>query len=147
MRPAISGAAVTSREGHIRSADFELAALELGLDFSGARAGRTEKPVERKAQAAIQLGVDIETLVIVSGLADDHAAVRAALTAAAKLVMPTAVVAEPVVPPEEGFALVLATPEPVTPADLTKLELALAAELDRQEILHADLAVELLEEA
>lgn len=89
-----------------------------------------------------------ETLIIVTGLADDHDAVREALTAAAtKLVMPDAVVTEPVVPPEVGFALVLTVPKPATATDLEKLHQALAAELGRREVLHAELAVELLDEA
>lgn len=88
-----------------------------------------------------------ESFIIVSGLADDHAAVRDAVAAAAKLVMcPAASVVVPVVPPDVGFALVLAVPEPVTAADLAKLREALVFELDRREVRFADLAVEQLDE-
>lgn len=95
----------------------------------------------------IQLGVHIEALVIVTGLADDHAGVREALAAAAKLVMgPAAMVLEPSVPPAMGFELVLAMPEPVSPAALAQLRQALEFELYRREVMHADLSVELLDE-
>ncbi len=92
--------------------------------------------------------MDATTCLLVSGLADDHPAVRVALTAAAKLVMgPFAVVIDPVVPPAEGFELLVAVPEPVTPADLERLGDALAAELHRREVMHAELTLELLPEA
>lgn len=88
-----------------------------------------------------------ETLVIVSGLADDHAAVRKALTDVAKLVLgPSAVVTEPVVPPAAGFELLVLVPKAVTPADLAKLRDALVLELHRREVMTAELAVGLLAE-
>lgn len=91
--------------------------------------------------------MDKESFVLIAGLADDHAAVREALAAAAKLVMgPAAVVIEPVVPPAVGFELLVATHGPVTPADLEKLRDALAAELHCREVMAAELAVELLAE-
>lgn len=92
--------------------------------------------------------MDATTCLLVSGLADDHAAAREALTAAATLALgPAAVVIEPAMPPATGFALVLATPEPVTADDLAKLRHALELELQKREVMHADLAVELLPEA
>lgn len=92
--------------------------------------------------------MEFETLVIVTGLADDHEGVREALTAAAKLALgPAAVVIDSVVPPELGFDLVVATPEPVTPAALANLREALAAELHEREVMHAELAVELVDAA
>lgn len=95
-----------------------------------------------------QLGVHIETLVFVTGLADDHAAARAALTAAAKLALsPAAVVMEPAMRPTLGFELLVATPEPVSPAALAKLRQALVAELHQREVMATELAVELLNEA
>lgn len=91
--------------------------------------------------------MEFETLLIVSGLADDRPAVRKALTVAAKLALgPAAVVIEPLVPPALGFELLVATPEPVTPAALAKLRQALLLELHQREVLHAELAVEVLAE-
>lgn len=88
--------------------------------------------------------MDIESFVIVTGLADDHEGVREALTAATKLALgPFAVVIEPVVPPAIGFELLVAMPEPVTAAALEKLRHALVLELRRREVMHADLALDL----
>ncbi|MBE7480638.1 MAG: hypothetical protein HS104_11735 [Polyangiaceae bacterium] len=89
----------------------------------------------------------IETFVIVTGLADDQDLVRETLTASAKrLLGPAAAVMQPIQPPAIGFALVVATPEPVTAADLEKLRHALELELQRREVMHSELAVELLAE-
>lgn len=91
--------------------------------------------------------MDIESFVIVTGLADDHEGVREALTAATKLALgPFAVVIDPVVPPAVGFELLVAVPEPVTPNELARLRNAMALELQRLDVLFAELAVELLAE-
>lgn len=92
--------------------------------------------------------MDIDSLVIVTGLGDDHTAVREALTSAAKLVLgPAAVVIDPVVPPAIGFDLVLLVPTAVSAAVLAQLREALVLELHRREVMAAELAVELLPEA
>lgn len=85
----------------------------------------------------------IETLVIVAGLADDHEAVREALTAAAMLVMPGTVVMEPVVPPARGFEFVVITNDDA--ADVcSRLRHRLAEELHEREVMFAQLDVVLL---
>lgn len=90
--------------------------------------------------------MDATTCLLVSGLADDHAAVREALTAATLVLGTAAVVIEPEVPPAIGFELLVTVPEPVTAAALTELLQALVLELQRREVMHAELAVELLDE-
>lgn len=123
-------------------------ALGMGLGLSWRSCRAQKKIVERKGHAALQLGMDIDSLVIVTGLGDDHTAVREALTSAAKLVLgPAAVVIDPVVPPAIGFDLVLLVPTAVSAAVLAQLREALVLELHRREVMAAELAVELLPEA
>lgn len=84
--------------------------------------------------------MDIETLVIVTGLADDHAAVREALAAVVRRELAGAVVIEPVVPPELGFEFVV-----MTNADAfdvyARLQHRLTEELSEREVMFANLIV------
>lgn len=84
--------------------------------------------------------MEFETLVIVTGLADDHAAVREALAAVVKRELAGAVVIEPVVPPEVGFELAVMTNADATDVCL-RLRHRLAEELHEREVMFANLIV------
>ena len=85
--------------------------------------------------------MEFETLLIVSGLADDHAAVREALTAAAMLVLgPAAVVTEPVVQPEVGFEFAVVTNDDASDVCL-RFRHWLAEELREREIMFDEFSV------
>ncbi len=87
--------------------------------------------------------MEFETLLIVSGLADDHPAVREALAAVVEHELAGAAVIDPVVPPEVGFEFAVMTNDDASDV-CSLLRHGLAEELHEREVMFTQLEVVLL---
>lgn len=88
-----------------------------------------------------------EIYLLVSGLADDHVAARAALVGVVESMIPAGVVLDVAEAPEIGFEFVLmlpATMEEVVGV-CERVQLRLARELDEREVIHAEVSVNRLD--
>ncbi|MBK9000687.1 MAG: hypothetical protein IPM35_33620 [Myxococcales bacterium] len=84
--------------------------------------------------------MEFETLVFVTGLADDHALAREALEAVVEHELIGAVVLDPVAPPDLGFEFVVTANGDATDV-CSRLRARLAEELHEREIMFAGLSV------